>query len=457
MTEKFKIVWESIEGKIGSCCLHKKAAFNEISGRQVLNPSLVTSASPEIIEKMIGTRKCEKSNNKYHFVYDGVPVDITTVYGVETKEELCRKAFRHTLTIDSLGISRNGKLCNAYGGLSDIKNKTIRLTDANSKISELIYKRMLLLDIEGYRFDEAVLPKIEWTDENSSSGFKKRFCEVLVPAVYDESISWAKIAELLITVGKGLEKRKRLIEYTVKLNATKCHDNFADNYLFLIFAMLKLTSKDIGDAMKNCPQIMYYDSVCTNLFKEFKTKKEFDALKENYGTEFMDLLFDIQNMLCTVNGESYKRPTEKSFDLMAQFVADGKFWTDGETDQETISDDTAEDMQLEGKFDFQKAVSDGYNAENYDDTGSLAEIDDINDSEEPAEKEVIKKSVCIDDVFEGSTESGGFDAAGLSSYENAAYEKNNIQGKAKSTEIKAEESILSNSRGHISRIISMKE
>lgn len=210
-------------------------------------------------------------------------------------------------------------------------------------------------------------------------------------------------------------------------------------------------------SMKNCPQIMYYDSVCTNLFKEVKTKKEFDALKENYGTDFMDLLFDIQNMLCTVNGESYKRPTEKSFDLMAQFVADGKFWTDGETDQETISDDTAEDMHLEGKFDFQKAVSDGYNAENYDDTESLAEIDDINDSEEPAEKEVIKKSVCIDDVFEEPTESGGFDAAGLSSYENEAYEKNNIQGKAKSTEIKAEESILSNNRGHISRIISMKE
>ena len=67
MTEKFKIAWESIEGEIGSCCLHKKAAFNEISGRQVLNLSLVTSASPEIIEKMIGTRKCEKSNNKYQF------------------------------------------------------------------------------------------------------------------------------------------------------------------------------------------------------------------------------------------------------------------------------------------------------------------------------------------------------------------------------------------------------
>ena len=210
MTEKFKIAWESIEGEIGSCCLHKKAAFNEISGRQVLNLSLVTSASPEIIEKMIGTRKCEKSNNKYHFVYDGVPVDITTVYGVETKEELCRKAFRHTLTIDSLGISRDGKLCNAYGGLSDIKTKTIRLTDANSKISELIYKRMLLLDIEGYRFDEAVLPKIEWSDGNSNSGFKKDFAKCLYLRCTMKASAGQRLPSCLLPWARVLKNGKGL-------------------------------------------------------------------------------------------------------------------------------------------------------------------------------------------------------------------------------------------------------
>lgn len=53
-------------------------------------------------------------------------------------DKLFVKSFRHTLTIDSVGITRDGQISNMYHGVEDIQNKILRLTDEKSVISEIL-------------------------------------------------------------------------------------------------------------------------------------------------------------------------------------------------------------------------------------------------------------------------------------------------------------------------------
>ena len=106
MTEKFRKAWHEIEDAIGSCCLHKKAAFREISGKGVQQLSLVTTASPDVIRAFIGERNVDESQpNRFAFAHDGIQVDLTTFCDEEDVGKLFVKSFRHTLTIDSVGIT----------------------------------------------------------------------------------------------------------------------------------------------------------------------------------------------------------------------------------------------------------------------------------------------------------------------------------------------------------------
>ena len=60
MKEKLKQVWGEIEEAIGGCCLHKKAAYYEVSGGEVQQLTLVTTASKDMIEAFIGDREVER-------------------------------------------------------------------------------------------------------------------------------------------------------------------------------------------------------------------------------------------------------------------------------------------------------------------------------------------------------------------------------------------------------------
>ena len=163
MQEKFLKVWEEIEEAIGICCLHKKAAFMEVAGKSVQQLTLVTSAPTSVILNFIGERKVDdKQKNRFLFAHNGIQVDLTTCCDVEDVDELYRKSFRHSLTIDSIGVRRDGMVSSSYNGIEDIHNKILRLTDENSAISEGLYRRILLMHAyEGYSLDDALSGRLE--------------------------------------------------------------------------------------------------------------------------------------------------------------------------------------------------------------------------------------------------------------------------------------------------------
>ena len=137
MHEKFLKVWEEIEEAIGICCLHKKAAYMEVSGKPVQQLTLVTSAPTGVILNFLGERKVDdKQKNRFLFAHNGIQVDLTTFCDIEDVDELYRKSFRHTLTVDSIGVRRDGMVSSSYNGIEDIRDKILRLTDENSTISE---------------------------------------------------------------------------------------------------------------------------------------------------------------------------------------------------------------------------------------------------------------------------------------------------------------------------------
>lgn len=482
MTDKFKKVWADIERELGGCCLHKKAAYNEASGNPVQQLTLVTCATPDRIESFIGIRAVEKMTNRYRFAHNGVQIDLTTVSGVNGVDELCEKAFRHTLTIDSIGIRRDGKYVDRYNGMADIRAKAIRLTDENAMISEGLIRRVLLLAVnDGYSIEESLTRKIEKEKIFEKESYRKRFCEVFTSVVHDKKSGWDKAAILLNILGNILGHRKAVVNYTLKLDKEKNDERFIRAYLSLIFALIKATSKEIQPLFKGDCLLSYFDSVCENMKKRIENYGDYLTLKEKYGDEFLELLFDVQEIWMAMENIPYKRPQERDFDMMSLLIADETLWTDGTEKENEEAEQTVmpevQRQEIEGVFDFEKAVSEEYHEEDYneptegiiEDTYGIEElpyeaaketddIDDILSSDEVSQlPPVQKKAICVDDEEKSEINNCGFNLEGLETYEAEAKRKQNTSLKttmdAPHEEPAIYDSVINHTRGHSSKII----
>ena len=419
MKEKLKQVWGEIEEAIGGCCLHKKAAYYEVSGGEVQQLTLVTTASKDMIEAFIGDREVERiQKNRYSFTHNGVSVDLTTYENEENLDELYRKAFQHLLTIDSLGVRRDGKVSNAYGGLEDMRTKTVRLTGQNAPITDVLYRRILLLVInEGYHLDESVQRKLEADKLLEKENYRRKFCELLIGAVKGKAKSWNNVAELVGTLGSALGHRKAITEYTRSINKPFEDTRFRRSFLYLIFALIKVTGKELSDLMSGDEMLDYYDSLCANLQKQVKTGGEYRALKDKYGKDFMEALFDMQELWMAMENIPYKRPSERDFDRMSLIIADESHWVspnapEQEKDTTSATEDDDEDVyHLEGTLDFARTMDSVYNEEDYEEPMEGTEEDSYVTEEVdiPEQKAELK--------VKDATAVSGLDTFGLEAYE----------------------------------------
>lgn len=495
MNEKMKSVWLDIENKIGLCCLHKKAAFNEVTGEPIKQLSLVTTASEQAIQSFLGDIKIEKMQNRYIFSYKGVMVELTTYAGITNVDELFKKAFTHTLTIDSVGFSSNGKVSNMHNGVEDIHAKILRLTSANVTISESLLRRIMTLLMEGYSLDDSLKQRIDAEKFFEKTGYRKKFFEALIYTVRKEGSTWVQVAKLLSILGTALEHRKVVVNYTQRLTEDMKNARFQRTFLFLIFAMVKATSKELAPVMQGEKMLGYYDSVCANLQKRVGSLNDYNNLKENYGDDFMDLLFDIQELWMKMENIPYKRPAPSDFDMMAQLLADRRYWDSGESvtpkegaegsdksdlpkesfDEEELSEDEEHEdsFELTGTLNFERTVVGGYSEEDYnepmegivEDDYVFSESQPVADPEpktstpavlkshaQPERRPVQKKAICVDDDLPEETESGGLDESGLAALEAEMKNKGKSVGPVPVPQQKKED-VITHARGHKSKVL----
>ena len=416
MTENFKQVWKQIEEEIGGCCLHKKAAYSEVIGGQVQQLTLVTSASKELIERFIGDRKTENpQDNRYVFAYEGVQIDLTTYEDIEDLDLLYEKSFRQALTIDSLGVRRDGMVSDGYGGLEDIKTKTLRLTEPKVIISEILFRRMLgLVLTEGYRMDQGLSSRIETDKLLEKESYRRRFCETLIGATKGKARSWNNVADLLDTLVGTYVHQPSIIEYTRGINKPFSDERFTRTFLYLIFALAKVTARELEDLMPGEATLQYFDSLAANLYKNIGSAAAFRSMKEKYGSEFLELLFDLQELWSAMENIPYKRPTERDFDRMNLIQSDDSRWVDphaksGKKPQQVVHppiEEQPEKYQLEGTMDFARTMNPNYNEEEYDEPMEGTVVDDYTDDSlaetEPSAPVMVEK-----------TAHSGFDTSGL--------------------------------------------
>ncbi len=391
MTDKFRQAWAEIEEAIGGCALHKKAAANEIMGEPLQQLTLVTTAPMSVIDAFIGKRKVEKSQaNRYQFSHNGVRIDLTTFCDIEDLDELHAKSFRHTLSIESIGISRDGRISDTYGGVSDLHNRVVRVTNEKAVVSETTFRRILQLVLQGYTLDASVHKRFESGGYFGKESYRKKYCEELLSALNSESVDWKNIAALLDALGSVLDNRKTIVKYTenIKNNTPEFKRTFA----FLIFAFIKVTGKELLAVMKNDKQANMFDSLCVNLSNPIESHADYRQRKEKYGEEFLEVLFDMQELWMTIEGIPYKRPSERDFDRMALLMADDRFWstTAGKVHEEVVDeagDSDEEEYALHGSLDFNHATGD-YHSEDYEDETEGIVVDDY----EPAEEREIRES-----------------------------------------------------------------
>lgn len=416
MTDNFKKVWKQIEEEIGGCCLHKKAAYNEVIGGQVQQLTLVTSASKELIERFIGDRKMENpQENRYVFSCEGVQIDLTTYEDIEDLDVLYEKSFRHALTIDSLGVRRDGMVSDGYGGLDDIKTKTLRLTDPKVIISEILFRRMLgLVLTEGYRMDQGLSSRIEADKLLEKESYRRRFCETLVSATKGKARSWSNVADLLDTLVGTYVHQPSIIDYTRSINKPFSDERFTRTFLYLIFALAKVTARELEDLLPGEGTLQYFDSLAANLYKNIGSAAAFRSMKEKYGTEFLDILFDLQELWSAMENIPYKRPTERDFDRMNLIQSDDSRWVDPRAKPEKHPQQSVqapvkeqpEKYQLEGTMDFARTMNPDYNEEEYDEPMEGTVVDDYADDSSD-EANSFAPAIVDKPTY------GGFDTSGL--------------------------------------------
>ncbi len=416
MTDNFKKVWKQIEDEIGGCCLHKKAAYSEVIGGQVQQLTLVTSASKELIESFVGDRNTEKpQDNRYVFTYDGVQIDLTTYEDIEDLDVLYEKSFRQALTIDSLGVRRDGMVSDGYGGLADIKTKTLRLTEPNVIISEILFRRMLgLVLTEGYRMDQGLSSRIEADRLLEKESYRRRFCEALISATKGKARSWNNVADLLDTLVGTYVHQPSIIEFTRGIQKPFSDERFTRTFLYLIFALAKVTARELEGLLPGDNTLQYFDSLAANLYKNIGSAAAFRSMKDKYGTEFLDILFDLQELWSAMENIPYKRPTERDFDRMNLIQSDDSRWVDPHAKPEKRPQHSAqppvevepEKYQLEGTMDFARTMNPDYNEDEYDEPMEGTVEDDYADDS-------ANETETITSVTVEKNAHGGFDTSGL--------------------------------------------
>jgi len=441
MQEKFLKVWEEIEDAIGICCLHKKAAFIEASGGQVQQLTLVTSAPTGVILAFLGDRKVDdKQKNRFLFAHNGIQVDLTTYCDIEDVDELYRKSFRHSLTIDSIGVRRDGMISSSYNGIEDIRDKILRLTDENSTISEGLYRRILLLHVqEGYALDNGLKERLEKENFFQKDGYRKKFCEIFVARVRSECPNWAQVAKLLEMPECTLSHKSAFVSYAEQI--TEADDRFKNTFVFLIMALLKITSKELQPLMSGVREMQYYDSLCANLTTKVDTQAVLKKLISKYGDEFVELLYDLQELwMKDIEGAPFRRYTERDFDKMGLVVSDENLWFDRndpgkrsklvasgaskvkEQIEHHLSDEDDDPLEMVGSPEYAKIMQSEYTEEDYaDDEPTEGIVED--DFEMPeADPSIVAAAYATDELdilsdSKGGKSAMGFDAAGLAQYE----------------------------------------
>lgn len=464
MTEKFNSVWEKIENGIGVCCLHKKAAFNEFCGKELQQLSLVTSALPCVIEEFAQKGFQKISETRYRFEIDGIVVEIQSISDAKDLSELQQRAFKQTLTVDSVGFSRMGKINDGFGGMQDIHNKIIRLTDENAPFSEGALSRVMhLVTEEGFEIHSSVMNKLVRDKILGKPGYRKKFFELLNMKVSTANTEWKKVSALL-KIADNYLKDTCLIDYTAKLPAD-ADVIFKRNYLFLIFVLLDATSNEIGVFINGDEHIKYFDSLCTKINTTISDYIEFMELKKNYGQGFLDMLFDVQEILMAAKGVPFKRACEQDFDLMAALVSDETYWCSAraEASVEYLKEPQTEQkgsLEIEGILDVSKAMSDVYNGELYEEqTEGIVDDTYVPDAvENEIPQSVKKKDVCIDDEYSEPGEDGRFKAeevelyvSEIDSVRSAASRTDSERSASVSNGVSSE--VINHTRGHSSKIL----
>lgn len=472
MTENFKKAWAEIERELGHCCLHKKAAFCELAGLPMSRLALAITQPMEKIEAYAKGKNVERRGNRFIFTLNGVKIEITSYPDAKNLDELVKRAFCHTLSIDCVGVQSNGMIIDPYGGLADIRNKVIRLTTPDAAMSELIFSRIMRLSAdEGFTVDAAVIKRFEQEQYIQKESYRKKFCELFASVIIREK-NWCKAAALLGVLGASLSRRRNLIEYTQKQQNETKDDRHIKAYLYFVFAWLKATGKEIAPVLGNDPMTGYFDSVCANFQQSFHSADAFFALKDKYGDEFAEFLFDVQEVYAVMEKQTYKRPSERNFDLMYRLMCEESRWTSGE--ERDISgiaaaNDESRQKKLEGTFVFEKALNNNFSEENYDEEPTEGQSEDVyvyeeekNDDTEsvPELVPVQKKEICIDDDVDEISDESTFKAEDLAKYgdvkrdEGGTYqEKRESTAPVPSKHGPMVDGVYNHSRGHGSTVL----
>ncbi len=477
MQENYFKVWKDIETNLGfCCCLHRRAAFLEFTGVPLDKLMIATTAPKDIIVGFLGKREVStKHANRFDFKYDDVDVEMTTFCDTEDLDEIYQKAYRQTLTVDSIALSTDGRITNSYKGLEDIRDKVLRLTDDSTPISEGLYRKMVLMHVnDGYSFDKKLSARLENDKIFKKEGYRIKYCELFVSRIRQPNTDWNKVARLLDVPGCALDHKTAFISFTRGITNDMADEHFKRTYIFMIMALLKMTSKELSSALKDVPEVEYFDSLCANLTRLIENHTDLARVKNKYGEEFLQLLYDVQELwLKDVEGHAFRRYTERDFDKMGLIIAQNGLWFDRNQmfnlnspkredesmeSAETIDDYGGDDdVEMVGSPSFSKIMSSGFAEDEYDEVEATEGV--VNDDYEiPAsDNETVKSEYEGDDFsFDDTPEttpkedksSMGFNASGLDEYEMGTPSQRETPPAPKKSE-----GILNNLRGHKSRVL----
>ena len=267
---------------------------------------------------------------------------------------------------------------------------------------------------EGYRMDQGLSSRIETDKLLEKESYRRRFCETLIGATKGKARSWNNVADLLDTLVGTYVHQPSIIEYTRGINKPFSDERFTRTFLYLIFALAKVTARELEDLMPGEATLQYFDSLAANLYKNIGSAAAFRSMKEKYGSDFLELLFDLQELWSAMENIPYKRPTERDFDRMNLIQSDDSRWVDphaksGKKPQQVVHppiEEQPEKYQLEGTMDFARTMNPNYNEEEYDEPMEGTVVDDYTDDSlaetEPSAPVMVEK-----------TAHSGFDTSGL--------------------------------------------
>ena len=458
MRTNMKKAWIALEKEIGQCLLHKRAAFNEATGNKASQLTLATAASPERIKEMLGSKQYEMKEGRFLFTYEDVKIELSSFHGITEKEKLCEAMFLHALRVDSIGYTSNGFVCDQYGGLADIENKTVSLTKPDVGISEYLYGRILqLIARDGYRVEETLMQRLISEDFAVKPGYRRKYCEAFKLALSKPQIDWKVVGSLLSVAKKTFPEKSLMLKSTLEMKNDAPDEKWRREYMWVIFSRIGATAKELVRLFPEEPLLDSYDSICMNLQTKLSDYEEYMRLKKDYGAEFIELLMDVQSRWMELEGIEYRRVSESDFDPIRLFTADSRYWFAPQKER-TVSSKTGvqkDEYEVDSeKIDAGKLLGGEFDPEQYEE--GIIEDTYVPDTEnvisatpsETEEKPVRKKDVCIDDDLPEDEEIGGLDLEAMESYEKETVLSNPVS--AAENEI---HSVVDKARGHRSKVL----